>query len=308
MPFIVIDGPSGVGKTSLAKALCDIVPGSYLRHWHDIAKLRHSTAFDAIWGTDIGALNAGKVVVWEGSWAADEINQRLYNHASGYACSALFGEWHYGRLAQTCGVRVMLLAPSQTLALQSASSFEKRENADTRIERAFYDVYAQRWGWHKLSNDYTITGLAENILAILSQLPIDNRPELEMYPGYCGPLSAKVVVVGSAEKDDIASWVGAYLPFSGKGGMKLANFLDAAALEWGWAHARRVPPVVLRSARVLLATDREAEAWCYNHVAVRDVRLLPPLRTLFGGAKQQEHAQLFTDLIAEFSKQETKQR
>lgn len=301
MPLIVIDGPSGVGKSLLANSLRDLVPGTYIRHWYEIAELRHSSAFEQLWKEDISAINDGRIVVWVGSWAQTAIQSELRSPFTPNDAAAFLGEWYYGRLAAMSGLKLMLLASSEKLSEHRTDS-----EIHPKLERAIYENYALRWNWKTLVNDYSLSGRVEQLLQIvssMSRVPFDVDP----VPGYCGPLDARAVFVSSAGKDELTKGNGTWLPFSGKYGTKLGQFLGTRSVRFGYAHSRKIPPVALRSAKVLIASDRDAESWCYDYVNCRDLRIIPALRTLFGGAQRENHENMITDLLVDLETMERSQ-
>lgn len=295
MALIVIDGPRAVGKSRLVEALSAALPVHYVWSWDVIANAMNTRKFEAILRDTINAINNNQSVIVEKSWTRSTLAEQLKKPTDFAPRSAEFlAEWRFGRLVQYCGLRVMLLAPSDLLADR-----RKDEKAlNVRYERAIYANYAKRWDWLTVEHRYDAETFNRATCYVYQHVPA-KFAALEEYPGYCGPRYASTVFVSSADRDELDVCAGKFLPFTSEALTNIGAYYQNCAAMFGWAHARRIPPVALRSAKLLIALDDEAETWCWHHVGAKNVRRLSNPRKLSALIKRGESVRDLETIAAE---------
>jgi hypothetical protein len=295
MALIVIDGPCGVGKTRLIETLRTSLPVHHVWSWEVIKRAIGTPKFSAIIADTINAINAGRTVIVEKSWARDSLAEQLKKPTSGPDRSGEFyAEWQFGRLAQYCGLRVMLLAPSRLIA--EHRNDEKLITA--RYERAIYANYAARWKWLVIEHQYDAESFDRAAKYLAYHIP-PRLFELDETPGYCGPRYAPIAFVTSADSETLDVCSGNFLPFTSERLTSIGEYYQSASSLFGWSHARTVPPAALRSAKVIIALDDVSEVWSWYSVGAREVRKLGNLRNLSAQIKRGERVEFLDRLTVE---------
>ena len=303
MPLIIVDGPEKAGKTTLVQHLAD-TSNAVTRKFYGAADPDDRVYMEQL-AYDMDLVANGRIVVWDRSWASEVVYGRLLGQDRRIAGDAWLARWLYGRCAEACGTRVMLLGPGDE-ELEAL-----RDDTDLPVpvgeERLAFRGYALVNEWWVFQNRHTageLGVLAKRILNAAVSRDDTNR----LPPTWAGPLSAEVVFVGQDRKG--AAGIGAWLPFSSRLTTTLAREYEAAGgnpFSAAWTNSSECPPQSLRGAEVVVACGDIAQRWVRHHVNhpnVVDLRHPSWLYRYVNGktdAEKKETAKILRDIVRRYS-------
>lgn len=263
--IIVLDGPEAAGKTTLAEAIVIEAESrgikTRLRHW---GQLEHSWTADAVYAEaleyDLTGPGQYGLCVWDRSWASEAVYGKVLKRERRLANDWWLGEWLYGRAAQMCGKRVMVLGPdASTLA---ARRFARNDPTDLVVseahERAMFQQYAKQFGW-TYTTDIPNTQLLVNTLLTNGDAYSGPDPR-----DVCGDPAGRIVVLGEKPSNGPPP-PGAWLPFSSRLTEKYGRALGDNALMCTWTNVSVDPIDLVSDAKLVIACGHEAAKYVERH-------------------------------------------
>lgn len=260
MAIIYIDGPEKAGKSTVATVLKEEY-GFRVRKWGPVPG-------DEVYMQPLAEdIASGDNVVWDRGWAAEHVYAYLLGREDRrLEADPWLGEWLYGRVVATVGLRVMLLGPDAKVI--HALRDEDDLPVDTTEERRQFHDYGRRFGYSVWANDHhrdaalAIARFTKDVAVGMETraTKLGLRP-----PAYAGPPNARVVFVGQ-DRNKGSKFPGAWVPFTSRLTTMLGRDLGDFALRCGWTNAGDCPPQAIRGADLVVACGRVADRWVRNHV------------------------------------------
>lgn len=232
MPLVVIDGPEKAGKSTLA-ALLAREHGAEVRHFG--AEPSAGFLYDLVFARAlIEDLAKPHLVVYDRSWASEVVYGSYYHRRRRLVADPWLGEWLYGRVAATLGVRLVLLGPPAE-ALHRLRSPDDHD-IPAGMERVLFAGYAQRWGWEAAERPDDPEWLPW-IAASLAARAHKKAAAVPLPPvHYVGPPEPRVLIVGES-KNAWGQFPGAFAPFTSWYTTRFGRLFGREALDFGWTNA-----------------------------------------------------------------------
>ena len=262
MPLIVIEGPEKAGKSTLIRALVELLDdsavGSIVRHFDGPPEPDHR-----IYGlqleADMALIRGGRYVIWDRAWLGETVYPLLIEGREGI--DWFEAEWLYGRAADTCGVKVVLLGPSLDVII------DKRDDTDLDVspikERHLFMEHGTKGGWQIVANQHDdgwVRDFARMLIGVAAQ-QVNNDL---LPPDVAGHIGASTIIVGDQPNPRSKSW----LPFTTRLTTILATKIRALGgdpLKALWANASNFPPQYLSTFETVITCGEKAHKWATLH-------------------------------------------
>ena len=256
MPLIAIEGPEKAGKSSLIKHMQEVADVDVVRHFDGPPEPDHRLYGQQL-EADMELIRGGRLVIWDRAWLGEVVYPELIEGRDGLDWFA--AEWLYGRAADACGIKVVLLGPSlETLRT-------KRDETDLQVsttkERALFAKYGAQGNWYVVANQHDDgmgKDLARELVALAGQrVNVDLMP-----PTIAGPINANTIIIG--DKPSKQGLVGGWLPFSSRLTMMLGKRiydLGGYPFNVAWANRSSFPPQMLEAYDTVITCGEKAHKW-----------------------------------------------
>lgn len=189
--IILIDGPEKAGKSTLISELQRAMNAETV-HWGKVPDDR------VYYKPLMQAAESDKLYIWDRGWPSESVYGVLMCRRRRLAADPWIGEWEYGRIVQSRGLRVILCADVENLI---ARRTKDDLPVHPRDELRLFLAYAKKFGYIVLHNDYDDNSLRKNAETIMSAYQLPPMPPLSHW---CGP----------AVKQVFAEYSDSPLPFS----------------------------------------------------------------------------------------------
>ena len=232
MPIIVLDGPEKAGKSTVSAILAEEY-GARVRHFG--AEPAAGEFYDLTFCRALAEDHSDPgLVVYDRSWASEVVYGSHYHRQRRLPRDPWLGEWLYGRVASTLGLRVVLLGPSAP-ELQALRTPDDHD-LPAGLERVLFAGYATRWGWetrelpHDSASQRMYAGYLNN--AAYRRAEASPLPPLH----YVGPPRPQVLVVGES-KNAWGQFPGGLAPFTSWYTTRFGRLFGREAMDFGWTNA-----------------------------------------------------------------------
>lgn len=258
--LIMLEGPDGAGKSTLAAKLQQLLPGSVYEHHGAAAELSDRELSQSYMRSLRKAFNGS--LIMDRGWLSEPIYAEVYRQKPSRISSAHQRMLERAAL-QLQGVVVRCLPPFEVCAKAFASRDEMLDNQEQL--RQVYDRYRGLRGHTELPvvpYDHTTGATAADVLEAVRMV---KRP------------APRVTLIGERPATQ-NHWMSPYLvpfvSFTGRGCSEwLADQLAAGGiletdLEWFNAYAvdgTPLNPSLIDPASTVIALGRWASAWCRDH-------------------------------------------
>lgn len=279
--IVIVDGPEKVGKTTFCMVLATLLKHSGF----GVLYYKPEKPADDVEFLDALRLHAmlplTTVAIWDRSWASNHVYAKCMGEKQyRLAGDPLLGEWLYGRIVQTLGLRIMLMTDYDTLK-------QRRDETDLpvsilREECNLFAEYAMNAQWDSF---YLMPGVmdAEGAARRTVCKLLDHYAKLKSDPvsydiahHYCGPWKSPLIVVGTLDHA-YEKMHGTWLPFTDTLGSAFLRQFKWDALQIGWTYERQIPPQLLQN-RVVATIGAPASRWVAKYAHPAEQITMPSFR------------------------------
>lgn len=300
MPLIVIEGPEKAGKSTVIDTIVRVIKTELNPHRGDVV-VRHfsgapkpdHTLYGMQLSADMDLIRGGRYVIWDRAWLGETVYPQLIAGREGV--SWWDAEWLYGRAADTCGVKTVLLGPS----LDKLE--ENRDDTDLAVspakERQLFLEHGLKGNWLVVANHHDEgwrVDFARSLIALAAQ-----RTNTDLLPpAVAGPLNSRTIIIGDQPNPKGKGW----LPFTSRLTTLLARrirTLGGDPLGAVWANSSSFPPQYLDMFKTVITCGNRAHKWAtlYGNVlqGVRYVNIPHPSWLYRYSNEKTDHARVRAD-------------